>query len=355
MKKILILLIFSFLSLYANEDNENSYELGNGVQVASLPLYIGGYVSLDYKSTNKEDIYRIDDVAFLGYGNYDKFSYMAEFEYKSFYVHTDSQATSTVKQDTNLHTERLYIDYNLNENYIFRAGKYNSPIGYWNLLPVNVLRDTTSSPITSSILFPQYTTGLGSSYSSYGNSEFKIDLMLQKNKDLDAGYNNYEIDEHLGLGFTYSKNNLSLKFNAGIFNLIQYHTGVNSENDEDEHDEDEDERNELKQPERYYALISAKYESENFKLMGEMGSQRSEEDFTTSYAGYIQGAYYFNDKHTAILRIESYEEKVLKKSENFGVIGYTYRPIFPIAIKTEYQAHSISKNDKFLFSFSVMF
>jgi hypothetical protein len=339
------------LPLHALEENENNYKLGEGIQVGSLPFYLGGYFSFDYKHSDSANRYRIDDLAILGYGTYEKFFYMAEFEFKEFYVLTESKGNSTLTQDTNLHTERLYVDYNLNENYMFRAGKYNSPIGFWNLLPVNVLRDTTSSPITSDIIFPQYTTGLALSYTSYGDNDIKIDLMAQKNSDLDAGYNNYEIDEHLGLGVTYSSDNLSLKFNTGVFNLVHYNLNKNDDNGDD----DDDDKYELQQPQRYYALASAKYENDNFQIMSEIGTQASSNEFTTPYAAYIQGLYRFSDEHIAILRAEAYEEKVLHTSENIAIIGYTYRPIYPIAVKTEYQFHSISKNDNFLLSFSMMF
>jgi len=354
-KKIFLLICLS-LSLRAEE-----YSLGEGVQVGSLPLYLGGYFSLDYQSKKNTERYRVDDIAFIGYGNYEKFSYLAEFEFKEFYVQTQSQNNTFVTQDTTLHAERVYIDYTFNENFIGCVGKYSSPIGFWNMLPVNVLRETTSSPFTSSIIFPQFTTGLSASYNSYGENDLKIDLLVQKNQDLDAGYNNYEINEHYGIGITYTKENLSLKFNAGVFNLVHYN--LNNDNEENDWDEDEendddnddDDRSELEKPQRYYALASLKYDHDNFQIMSELGTQASRKEFTTEYAGYIQGLYRFSDKHSVILRGESYKENVLDTTDDIAIVGYTYRPMYPIAIKTEYQFHSQSQNDNFLVSFSMMF
>ncbi|MCK4974883.1 MAG: hypothetical protein KAR81_06490, partial [Sulfurimonas sp.] len=88
MRKI-ILIFVCLLTLQADEE----YQLGKGVQVGSLPLYIGGYFSLDYKHMNSIDRYRIDDVAVLGYGNYKKFSYMLELEFKELYVETHQNGT----------------------------------------------------------------------------------------------------------------------------------------------------------------------------------------------------------------------------------------------------------------------
>jgi len=48
-KTIIFLLLL--LSLNAQEP---SYELGKGLQVASLTIYIGGYFSLDYRNMNNK-------------------------------------------------------------------------------------------------------------------------------------------------------------------------------------------------------------------------------------------------------------------------------------------------------------
>jgi hypothetical protein len=105
----------------------------------------------------------------------------------------------------------------------------------------------------------------------------------------------------------------------------------------------------------YYVLLSAKYENDKFKLTSEIGSQKSKYKTTTNYAWYAQGLYRFNEKHIAVLRAESYDDKMNNSFENMAIIGYTYRPLYPIAIKSEYQFHSIWSENKFLFSLSVLF
>lgn len=326
----IISILFLVISLSAQED----YQLGKGVQVDSLPLYVGGYFSVDYRNMGNENRYRVDDLAVLGYGSYKNFSYMAEFEYKEFYVQTYKGDTKTVQKDRRLHTERLYLDYNLNENYMFRAGKYNTPIGFWNLLPVNVLRDTTSNPVSTSIIFPKFITGAGASYSSYDEGEFKVDLMLQNGEDLDDEYNNYKVDEHYGLNLSYEKDEYSIKVNGGYFHKIETSNT----------------------PDRlYYFLLSGRYDLDKIQLQSEIGTQRSSSESTTDYAGYIQGLYRFSEGHAGIVRFESYDDKVNNISDDIAIVGYTYRPVYPIAIKSEYQFHSISAQNQFLFSFSVMF
>lgn len=326
-----IALVFIFLlSLQADEE----YQLGKGIQVGSLPLYIGGYFSLDYKHTDDIDRYRVDDLAVLGYGDYEKFSYMAEFEFKEMYVETHQNGVKDSTNSDKLYTERLYVDYNLNENYMFRVGKYNSPIGFWNLLPVNVLRETTSNPMSTSIIFPKFTTGLGSSYLSYGDGELKVDVMLQHNNDIDDKYNNYKIDEHYGFGVSYERDDYTLKLNGGYFhNLNNY----------------------IVQDNLYYFLLSAKYDAQRYQILSEIGSQKSKNDYTTDYALYIQGLYRFSEQHMGVIRVESYDDNLNATDDDMLILGYTYRPLYPIAIKSEYQFHSQSNQNQFLFSFSVLF
>lgn len=326
----IIFALFFALSLRAEE----GYELGKGVQVASLPLYVGGYFSLDYQYMQEQERYRLDDLALLAYGNYDKFSYMAEFEYKNFYVHTKTQQDQSVEKDTNLYIERLYADYNYNENYLFRVGKYNSPIGFWNLLPINVLKQTSSSPASTTLLFPKFTSGLGAFYTAYGEGEFHLDLIAQNNEDLDHAYNNYKINKHYGLNILYEKNEYAFKANAGYFHKIETHN----------------------EPDLlYYYLISAKYETEKYQFLAEAGSQYSEEKTTTPYAGYVQGLYRFTEQHIGSIRAEAYKDNWHKESDEMAIFAYTYRPIYPIALKTEYQFHSRSSQNQFLCSLSVLF
>ena len=330
MYKLIVMVVF-FLS-YLNAESE--YELGSGVQVGSLPLFVGGYLSLDYKMGEDSDTYRLNDIAFLAYGTNSKFSYLGEFEYKNFYTQTYAADKITTHQDRRLYAERLYLEYNHDENYKFKIGKYNSPVGFWNLLPINVLRQTTSNPITSDILFPTFTTGVGISRTSFREYELKVEFMLQNNEDLDDEYNSYEIDEHYGINILYEKDDFSLKLNGGYFHRIETASSDKS---------------------LYYFLLSMKYEKEKYQLMGEVGEQFSKERVTTPYAGYIQGLYRLSEEHIASLRVESYDDSVANIKESVGIVAYTYRPLYPIALKSEYQFHSIESKNQFIFSFSVLF
>jgi hypothetical protein len=326
---------FLILLLLIKLNADDEYKLGQGMQLGSLPMYVGGYFSIDYTKQDDMTRYRLDDIAFLSYGHYEKFSYMLEAEFKDLYAYIiDEHKDSYTQKNENLFLERLYVDYNHNENYMFRFGKFNSPIGFWNLLPVNVLRDTTSSPISSSILFPVFTTGVNLEYSSFEESQIQVDIVIQRNEGIDDRYNNYNINKHLGLGITYEKEDYSFKVNGGFFHR---HEDAILESDS------------------YYLLLSLKYETDRYKLLSEIGSQYGEKDFVTKYAGYVQSSYNFLEKHSAILRIESLDDVANDMKDTIGVLGYTYRPLYPVALKSEVQLHSYHNENKFLCSLSVLF
>ena len=334
-KTLMIAAIFLNSLLFGTE-----YELGEGYQVGETPIYIGGYFSLDASIyTNKDKSHgRIDDLAFLSYGGFEKLSYMVELEFKEFYTKYREGGISSSEKNTKLYTERLYLDYEFNENIQLRGGKYNSNVGYWNLTPINVLRDTTSSPQTAQIIFPKYTTGIDLSYHLFTEYEYVFNLTLQDNNSLDEEYNNFYINKHFGAGFEYIYGNLNVKFNLGYFHKKD-HTQKYSDN--------------------LYAYGSFLYDNDSFKLTGAV-ARRVNEKFNAlvKLSGYLQGVYEIARKHYPVVRVEYFDTKESVEGvtkETSMTLGYTYRPLYPVAFKVEYQLHSQHSENKFLTSFAVMF
>lgn len=328
MKKAILTNLLLCTALLSHED----YELGSGLQVAELPLYVGGYISLDYQQTKSENHYRLDDIAFLSYGNFNKFSYMAELEFKDFYHYTTSDDKVKIKRDQHLYAERVYANYQIDDTQYLQVGKYYAPIGFWNLLPINVLRDTTSNPITNEILYPKYITGVGYNYTTFTKGIIDFNLLLQNNKSIDNDYNNYHIDKYYSLGASYENNLLTLKIDLGYF----HQSGTIKDNNS-------------------YLLLSSKYENDDYKIMSEIGSQYSELMKDYSYAAYLQGLYNFSEKHTGITRFEFNQNSQELKNDKSAILAYTYRPIYPAALKSEYQFHTNHNENRFVFSLSVLF
>ncbi|MFZ2889577.1 hypothetical protein, partial [Sulfuricurvum sp.] len=76
-------------------------------------------------------------------------------------------------------------------------------------------------------------------------------------------------------------------------------------------------------------------------------------DLTLS--GYFQSIYHFSPQHALVGRYEYYDDQHRDYKDHIGVFGYSYRPIYPISLKGEYQWHSQENENRILLSFSVLF
>ena len=74
----------------------------------------------------------------------------------------------------------------------------------------------------------------------------------------------------------------------------------------------------------------------------------------TYYDGYIQGVWHFDEKESLILRGEVGKSPQVGHDES-ALIGYTYRPWKSIALKGEFEGHSVALRNRWLFSLSILF
>ncbi len=329
-RKKVFLYIFIFLTI-----NCYSYELGNGVKIANSPFYMGGYFSLYYANTFQgESALTVDDIALMLYAQKNQWRFMGELEVSDLYE--KQWGTNTSEQlNATIHAERFYIAYDVNSYLSTTLGKFNSPIGFWNLMPINVLRDTTSSPKITESIFPKFTTGVD--LSLFPEDSYQITLLLQGTSDLDillhdeGLYNNFDVDQHLGIGLRYLNEEWSFSANAGNYQYRLDNTRCS------------------------YIYGGINYIGDTWRIMGEIGYKSSDEDNFDKAGGYLQVAHDLQEKHTLILRLEDTQDYTIESEDYFAIFGYTYRPEFPIAIKTEYQWHKIENENKLIISFSMLF
>ena len=316
--------------------DDSKYELGHGLQVGTLPLYVGGYFSFEYEDVrhNSRSV-KLDDIALMLYGEKERFSYMLELEANDIYTERLDGGPDDETVHSHLHIERMYLDYTFDEHYMIRAGKYNSLIGFWNPLPINVLRDTTSNPKITQMLFPDFTSGFDASYHSNNSVDLSVDVMLQATKDMDTlisheVYNNFDTDRHYGIAISAQSAQWQFRLNFGYFRLVE-------------------------RAECYYLSGAFKYEAEKYRVQGEVGMQGDNDGVTIPYIGYLQALYEPLEGHELIVRAESYDDRVTRTKDTFGVFGYTYRPLYPVALKAEFQKHTFHDEDKVMLSLSVLF
>lgn len=310
-----------------------SYELGRGFSLGDS-LNVGGYFSTEFESSRTRDRFTADDVAVMAYGDLTPaLSYLAELEAVGFYQKdfTDGNENS----DRKFHIERLYGDLWVNDAFNVRFGKQITPIGYWNREPINVLRDTTSNPLYSKLLFPKFLTGIDVNGYVPGADNLNYHFFAQSTHDMDEEYINIPNTHFYGLAL---EKEFSWEWNGGG-SVGEYIASAGGERTR-------------------FVQANLKYENEACVVTAEAIAARTayrvggDED---TYAGYLQGLYRFTPQHAAVARYEYYDRRHDDYRDHIGIIGYSYRPIYPVSLKGEYQWHSQNDENRFLFSFAVLF
>lgn len=322
--------VFLYTLLFAE-----SYELGHGYKIDDA-LNLGAYFSLDYSKGKNIDKAQLSDVAVLAYGTLPaNFSYLVELEAAPFYVKDFQNDTS--QTNSTPHRERMYLDYATSDMFNFRVGKLITPIGYWNLEPINVLRDTTSNPLYSYRMFPKFVTGLDTYGYADEDTRVQYHLFLQATEDIDKDYINIRNDFFVGGSLGYE---VTDELDVGA-SLGYYETYEKKE----------------------VSLVegNAKYESYPFEVQTEWAYTAIHNNVLNANAfqigGYLQGMYSFNPQNALVSRYEYFQDtQVATKSKNhIGIIGYSYRPVYAVSIKGEYQFNSDSSLNKAIISLSVLF
>jgi len=325
MRIVIIYLIIFIIFLEADE-----YHLGRGLQVQDTPIYIGGYISFESESNTNNKSLKIDDIAFLSYASYDNLSYMIELEYKDLYSKRFGENSYTLT-NTKVNKERVYIQYEINQSNILKIGKFNNEIGFWNMTPINILRATTSNPVLVQNIYPKFVSGINYKLYNFSISDMSIEVSSQNNKSIDEKYNSYIFNIYNSIGLSYSYDKMKFKFNSGYFKVIDELNG------------------------RYFNLVAYSYENRYLEILSELATQYTTKEIVTKYAYYLQSKYSFTPWQDIIFRLESIDNISYTKIQNFLISAYTFRPIYPIALKGEYQIYENSDNNKFLFSFSMIF
>lgn len=308
------------------------YVLGQGLHVNDM-VNIGGYFSSEFEAKGGEKSVTVDDVAVMAYGEINPmFSYLAELEAVGFY--RKNIGNGDERGDQTFHVERFYGDMWLSDAYNIRFGKQLTPIGYWTREPINVLRDTSSNPLYSLLLFPKFLTGIDINGYIPSMEGTKYHLFGQNNSDFDDEYINIPNTHFFGLSI---EREISSDFNGGG-SIGEYITASNQRT--------------------RFLQANGKYDDSRWQVMGEALCAKSEyadrqDGYTLS--GYLQGMYRYTPEHAVVGRFEHFNDHHSRYADTIGVVGYSYRPWYPVSIKGEYQWHSMNRENRALFSFSVLF
>ncbi len=313
----LLLLLLSCITFSLKADDAMAY----GWKIPGTPLFLGGHISSNYDDDAHEEKKLIfDDIALLFYANFDRVSLLGEIEASD--VPLDHITLA-------IHIERLQLDWYLDDDTTLTTGKFNSDIGFWNQVPINILQDTTTYPNILEHIFPKLTTGLMIAH-TFDESDCGLSITFQHNNDFDKHYNNIVTDRHYALAFKKNTDYFIWRLNGGYYRTPDA-------------------------KEFYYGGIGARRETGHYTLTGELFTRQGNRHRNIPYDGYCQLTWHMMHRHDLAFRTEYYRDEALKVRENISLAGYTYRPIPAVALKAELVRHTQLPKNRLVLSVSAMF
>ncbi len=329
----MLLLFLTLLPLLVFSQETTHYVPGRGLKIKPIKSTVGGYVTVSYEKSGLHESFELDDLALLIYGHpLERLKYFLELELDNLYSVKNGKKRFKKRIDI----ERGYVEFILSEAFKLRVGRFITPVGLWNPIHINVLKWTTSDPLTATEFFPKFTTGL----EVFGNlpSDFSYSLFAQNNRGISEGYNNFLTRKVIGGELRKElSENLRIGLNGGWF--------------------------EIKEPKEELTFFGANilYKTIGLELSAELMYAIEKEKYLPetrwSYrlSYYAQGVYRVFRGNYAVVRFGTFKDKSDSKHYRILTLGWNFRPVYYTAFKVEYQLRRKKELSTFLTSFSWMF
>jgi hypothetical protein len=136
------------------------YEPGRGLRFGSSGLSIGGFSTFEIEREDGEPgELALDSINFLvSYEPTDRLHFFAELEVGDLLAWETNQ--SDVESDPRANFERLYAEYTHSDALNLRFGKFQTPVGRWNLAPAEPFVWTATQPASVELGLDEHQTGV---------------------------------------------------------------------------------------------------------------------------------------------------------------------------------------------------
>jgi len=135
------------------------YRAGRGVHFGWTGLNVGGFSTVEFDRPDGDPgELSIDSVNLLVL--LQPFEYVrgfAEIEVGDIFSWQTDE--SDVDSDPSAHVERLFLDVTLDDPLTGRFGKFQTPVGRWNLVPAEPFTWTATDPVITETAYNEHTTG----------------------------------------------------------------------------------------------------------------------------------------------------------------------------------------------------
>lgn len=305
---------------------------------------VGGYTSIDLRvpRTETSQLKWNELSMIVTWDQQTRVKFFSELELENPLTYNRHQGLHS--KENYLHFERLYLDYNLNEQSNIRVGRFLTPIGRWNQLHASPLVWTTSRPLATTELFPYALNGI----MLFGNVPFQersLDYQLyaegvksQREERDEATYRHVR-------GARFAINNL---FNFASDNAGLNTIGLNLSSFEER----------IPGTGSYRLLgIDFLLELDRWEITGEVYTRNTPQGKDVGSGGYLQSAYLLKDEWYLITRLENLHFSDRENAERW-MVGLTKRLKPNQLLKFEMVGGSGEYEDVprgFATSFAVMF
>ncbi len=322
---LIILLLGALHPVQAEDVLPPSYQWGRGYHIPAYHLTLGGYTKVSYSSfeSGSQQAGLNDLSLFIFWNPLSRLRLFSELELEDLF--TLDGVTSFADA---FKVERLYAEFLINNEFKLRVGKILTPFSRWNILHVAALVWTSSRPmITKGYVVPQHSTGLSVHYSSsLFKRDFNVVVFADDSADLELTRDEHEFNYAFGGRLNYQ---LSRELNIGgsfVAAQIDVQHGVDWQ---------------------HTLGVDFLWQKNQFELQLESIFNLAPNYNTHSkYGLYLQGVAPLFEHVFAVGRYEyMYGNKnnhaVYERSQavpiHVGVVGLTWRPAPPLALKVEYR------------------
>lgn len=151
------------------------YVVGRGLRLGRTGLHIGGFTTLEIDKVRGESgTVELDSLNFLvSWQPLDFFRAFTEIEVGGI-LEYDTDNGRTVS-DAEATFERLYADLTRSDALNLRIGKFQTPVGIWNLVPAEPFTWTANEPVLVENAFDEHQTGgafFGSTYPASNHLDY---------------------------------------------------------------------------------------------------------------------------------------------------------------------------------------
>lgn len=300
-----------------------------GWQVSGTGLRLGGYASAGLENEQHAP-WRlgIDDLSlFVTWENDGKLKLFSELDLEDPLIYTSRDGLTS--RYAYLALERAYGDYLQSEYLNFRAGKFLTPIGRWNVIHAAPLVWTTSRPLITEHSFPTNATG-AMVYGTFAVLGQDIDYSL---------YKAFASDWRTARGIQPFKHAYGLHLNlpAADYGELGFSYACFEQEEPPGVPEGPSEAHEQK---RLYGLDYF-WSRNRYELSAELIYRQAENTNISEEKGlFVQGVMPLSERWYGIARYEWYDQIGPADPLHLGVIGAAMRITPTLIFKAEYSAAS---------------